>query len=106
MLGLSGRTFFAMYSRLGLTPANPATFFDWTDEVHTLSGLRGAFQGMVQLASAPAFTLYLLIALLLLRLILRRQAPALVAWVVLGMLINAKAITTGNIPFGLVYLAV
>ena len=58
------------------------------------------------MASAPAFTLYLLIALLLLRLILRRQAPALVAWAVLGILINARVISTGNIPLGLAYLAV
>jgi serine/threonine-protein kinase len=106
LLGLSERIFFAAYSRLGLTPPNPATFFSWSDEALTVTGLRGAFQGIVHLASAPAFTLYVLVALLLLRLILRRQAPAFVAWAVLGIVINARAISSGNIALGVVYLAV
>jgi serine/threonine-protein kinase len=106
LLALSERIFFAAFSRLGLTPPNPATFFSWSDEAVIVTGLRGAFQGIVHLASAPAFTLYVLVALLLLRLILRRQALALVAWAVLGIAINARAISSGNIPLGVGYLAV
>ena len=106
LLSLTGRIAFAAYSRLGMTPPNPATFFSWSNEVQILSGLRGTFRGLLDVATAPAFTLYVLVALLLLRLIFRRQAPALVAWALLGVLINARAISAGNIPLGLVYLAV
>jgi serine/threonine-protein kinase len=104
VLSLWGRAFFATCSALGSKTANPATFFSWSDEVSSLSGLRGAVWRLLELATAPAFTFYLLIILLLLRLILRKPAPAYVAYLAVGILINATAISTGNIPLGLVFL--
>jgi serine/threonine-protein kinase len=80
----------------GFMTASPSSMFDWGSQTGLLRGMRYSIAMLFDVASFALFPLLIMVVLLLLRLLLRRQGLAVAAFLILWFLGASPDLLAGN----------